>query len=608
MRGAPASIASAETAVVPVELAGDARLVARVASTGGGELVIRGRGAGAAELGGFEVGAGETELEVAVPGPGLLELELRWAPRDGEALELRALELVGEPARERPPIVWISIDTLAARNLSVYGYARDTTPELAALAREAVVFERCATNATWTAPSFQSTLSGLFAGAHHTPPESPTAEAPAWRQWRLAEERWTLAECLAARGYATAAFVDVVYLTEPFGVAQGFEHFDASAADPSLPARDPDGGIRHIAPRVEAWLDARATEDPFFLFLHAFDVHGPYVPEAGTDGLFDGDALHADAGERPVVDHTAVFGAVPDYIARGALPDGAALPERIATRPIAADYDEGVRAMDAELGAFFDALRARGLWDECCVVVTADHGESLVEHDVYFGHGVLWEDVVRVPLLVKLPHGRGAGTRVEGAAQLVDLYPTLAELAGVELAGRGLHGRSLLAACDGRALEPVATYCESGLMEQECVELDGWKLIEMRPGTTWELRTLLTAPWLDRDFRDRAFPELAGAAPNAAQLASIAARAPLDQVRDALLERLGEAHRELYDLSADPHERDDLYRDDHPRLPALLEARERVRREIAAARVAGGAVELDEGAEQDLRDHGYGGD
>ncbi len=389
-----------------------------------------------------DAGDGMRHLSRRVPlpdaGDGLLEIELRWLAGDGERapLELERAALLGSLRADRPSILLVSVDTVAASHMSVYGYSRPTTPSLEKLAAEAIVFERCTANAPWTLPSYLSMMTGLFPGAHRVDAPEP-AERELWEEWHIAGNRLTLAELLRAAGYQTAGFVDSLFLGERFGVPQGFDTFDSSAAE--IDKADPGGGFQRVAALARSWLDCADPGMPFFLLLHA-DVHGPYTPEEPWRGRFsagleDGPSVRAGGFGN-------AFGTIPAYIARGVVPVGP-LPEWLPTAPIVAAYDEGLLCLDAHLGAFLDRLRDGGVLDRCALVVNADHGESDVHHNFYFGHGVLYEDVLHVPLLVRLPEGRGGGRRVETPVQSVDLYPTLAELAGLR-PRHDLHGRSLV--------------------------------------------------------------------------------------------------------------------------------------------------------------------
>lgn len=591
---------------------------------GGLELELRGRGRGTVEVAFtaldpttglapgepdavLAVGTDGSQLAARLPLPAtggrVLQTELRWLGEGDSGLELEALGLYGLRRPELTPVLFISIDTLAAEHMSVYGYGRRTTPELERFAQDAVVFERCAANAPWTLPSYMSVMTGLHAFAHYREFDWGTGFRPElWDTWELATNRWTLAEMLRARGYRTAGFVDNLWLTDKFNFPQGFEVFDFSAGE--IPREDPEGGIRHVLPLADAWLDALAPGEPYFLFLHAFDVHGPYLPQPPYAGTFTGDPLFDAEHRAPAGGMEKAFGSIPVYIARGVVPEGE-IPTELATGPIHADYDEEILALDAELGRYFDSLKARGLYDPALIVLTADHGETTVDHDFYFGHGVVWEDVARVPLMVKLPGNERGGTRIAGSVQLVDLMPTLMDLVGLDPERPGLHGRSLLPALQGEPLAPRPTFTQGGVMAQAAVELGGWKLIELRPADQSSIQTMITSPFLDREWRQGLLPELGGSVLTYEVFDRILERLPKRQIAPVLKAELQGVRHELYYLPDDPDERVNLAAE-HPDRVAELARHLRVLEEevsIAQGRARSSATVV-EFSEEELTELG----
>ena len=534
-------------------------------------------------------------------------LELRWIPEEaGGPFQVEELAVREREGVARTPVIFVSIDTLSARNMSLYGYGRDTTPNLAAFAKEAVTFDHCVSNCSWTLPSFMSVMTGLLPYSHRLEPEEKKTgmRGEVWDLWYLAENRWTLAEALRASGYRTGGFVDNLWITEKCNFPQGFDVYDASAGE--LPHEDLDGGIRHVMPLALEWLDSLGDADPYFLFMHAFDVHGPYLPPKPWSGRF------APEDDGPVVPADVLvnsFGGIPSYISDGMTPgpDG---PDELVTEPIRSAYDEGIAAMDAALGEFFDELRARGLFDEAVIVVTADHGESMDEHDYYFGHGVLYEQVVHIPLIIRLPGGEHGGRRVAGSVNLLDLYPTLIDYAGLSGERTYLHGRSLRPAIEGRSFPAAPTYSEGGLMLHSAVQYEGWKLIESLPAVQTRPATMLT---------NKHMPE-AWLAENAPRILELGACRQEDL--DELEERMGRgyiqevanqltgAFYELYYLPDDPNEERDLSAErpkDVLRLEKALRAaqdrRETARKNANAPR--GERMEFDEDELEQLQALGY---
>jgi len=421
------------------------------------------------------------------------ELELAFAGTPQAHFDLERLELQEDPVPERLPVIFISIDTLSARHLSVYGYERRTSPNLERFAEDAIVFERCISNTTWTLPSYMSQMTGLYPYSHRL---YPGRKAELWELWYLSDNRWTLAELLRSAGHTTAGFVDNDWITERFGLDQGFDHFDASAA--ALPVEDPEGGIHHVAERAEEWLEKLAADEPFFLFLHAFDVHGPYTADSDHLGTF---RRNLDLTARAPAGGDVAYGIIPTYVAETVTPEP--VPPKLPTAPIAAAYDEVIRMVDTRLGLFFERLRELGLYEKSLILVSADHGETMADGDLLFGHGVLDQDVVHVPLLVKLPGNDRAGTRNSRPVQLVDIYPTILEHLGRPLPP-DLHGRSLLPVTGtDRVL-----LSEGGAMQQAALFEGRWKLVERRLGKDSTHAILISAPHQTLEWATRKRDEL----------------------------------------------------------------------------------------------------
>ncbi len=306
------------------------------------------------------------------------------------------------PATADGPIVLISIDTLRADRLPVYGYTAIRTPHVDRLAADGVVFDNAYSHSPQTLPAHTSLLSGRLPFEHGVRDNIGFSVKPG--------ERF-LQHALKARGYATAGFVSTYVLRRQTGIAQGFDAYDDAL--PPAPAERPLGELqRPGADTVAAairWLDAQPSSR-FLLFVHIYEPHAPYAP-----------------------------------------------PARLAT---ADPYDGEVQHSDEIVGGLLEHLRTKGLYDRATVVLLSDHGEGLGDHGEQ-EHGIfLYRETIRVPLVVKLPASRGAGRRVAAPVQHIDLVPTLLELTGE--AAEGAPGRSLRPALDDTAALPGASiYAEA---------------------------------------------------------------------------------------------------------------------------------------------------
>jgi arylsulfatase A-like enzyme len=306
-------------------------------------------------------------------------------------------------------VVLVVIDTLRRDHLAAYGYARETTPVLSAIAREGTRFDALSPS-SWTKPATASLLTGLHPLRHQT----------FGRVDRLPDSAVTLAERLSAFGYDTLGLSANGWVARAFGFAQGFRRF---VEEPVERAHAVDL-VRQVQP------DIARLREPFFLYAHFVDPHLPYDPSTDWRG-------------EPLVGSRPVELAEVDATHSGARP--AALLRR--ARDL---YDGEVRGADSGLGMIIESLRRRGVLERTLVVVTADHGEELQEHG-RMSHGqTLYSEVLDVPLVLSgpgVPRGRHFG-----GASLLDVVPTVLALVHRPLADTAdLDGRSLLPALHRRA-------------------------------------------------------------------------------------------------------------------------------------------------------------
>jgi len=345
----------------------------------------------------------------------------------------------------RPNVLLISIDSLRADHLGSYGYRRPVSPVLDRLARRGAVFPETTAPTSWTLPSHISMLTSLNVSVH----------AVGYGR-SLDPARETLAEILLDRGYRTAAFVTGPWMTAAFGIHQGFEEFSNTSI---LPRRDestrPDAQehVRshsevtspEISDRAIRWID-RHAQDRFFLFLHYWDVHYDFVPPEPYDRLFDPDYEGSVDGV--------------DFVTNDAI------HPRMDPRDlehVLALYDGEIRYTDHHIGRVLDHLESLGLLDDTVVIVTSDHGEEFFEHGDKGHNKTLHEEVIRVPLLLAWPR-RVPGGRVVGVhARLVDLVPTVLDLAGLP-PGEEAMGRSLVPALDGEEGAPAPAFLDLFLL------------------------------------------------------------------------------------------------------------------------------------------------
>lgn len=362
-------------------------------------------------------------LEAETPGTGALPLSLAvWGNPE-----------VVPPPRERPTgsLVLISVDTLRADRLSLYGHGRPTSPNLDRWAAGGVTFDHTVVQAPWTLPSHVSMLTGLDAlrhGVNHNQVIPPGLTL--------------LAEILRARGYATGAVTGGGFLHPRWGFAQGFDSYRYWPQEAPKEEELADG-----VARAEAWIAGHA-ERPFFLFFHTYETHGPYRPRQP----FLTDLCGAETAARSAVvslvipdpDLTAGFRAGPQQPTREVW-DEEGRSERIPIDDpelVGCIYDSTVAYADEHLGRLLAALDSLPANQRPTVVVTSDHGEGMGEEGRW-GHGYLNDGDLLVPLVIRFADGRGAGRRIADQVRSIDVLPTLLGAAGIPPPA-GIDGVSLL--------------------------------------------------------------------------------------------------------------------------------------------------------------------
>jgi len=418
------------------------------------------------------------------------------------ALALAALACSPGPSAEPEPpplVVLVSLDTLRADRLELYGYERETAPRLTELAAEATVFETTLAQAAQTLVSHKSMFTGkaplrLVREVTNAGLEQlrGIAEPHDFLVNSLVAAEGRLATDLSGAGYRTAAFVDGGWMKKGMGFEAGFESFDDSG-----------GGLAGILPRALDWLDAAPTE-PAFLFLQTYDVHCPYATREPYDSRFCADhGAHLDLAEACPKSH----------LHRMQLSE-------VDRRAVRDHYDGGIASADAWLGELLDHLRHGGRFEEALIIVTSDHGEGLGDHGQY-GHGGLYLEQLLVPLVVKFPASWGieAG-RVASPVELVDLYPSLLEACGLAIPD-GLDGRSWMPDVLGegearRYLAAQTTFrewrageSETSLTRRALVEPERWLLIHDSAAGTLEAYDLAADPACERDVAAERLDELA---------------------------------------------------------------------------------------------------
>lgn len=392
-------------------------------------------------------GAKTSAVMAALTSVSVLALAGAWAVDQGGYIRLRI------PSRSttqpRPNVLFIVMDTVRADHTSVYGYSRDTTPNLKTLASDpqTTVFRRMTSAADWTLPSHASMFTGLYPSQH-----GANCDIRKDAILRLPDAAETLAERLQADGYSTAGVVaNITSLLRNYAINQGFDYYATRLPAKPLYGGLSNGMLRRKLLRYAEWLigqpdnpriyptaaaitgevvqlmpQLQTNRRPWFLFANYMDAHTPYNPPAPYENRYStaarlGLLQYFSYGEEVMKHRLKVSPDVMD--------------------PIIARYDAGIAFVDAQIGILLDKVRQQGVYDDTMIVITADHGEAFGEHQT-MDHGVsVYENQIRVPLIIKWPRGvRPPGA--DGPASGVDLMPTILDVAGLKPQS-GVSGRSL---------------------------------------------------------------------------------------------------------------------------------------------------------------------
>lgn len=331
-------------------------------------------------------------------------------------------------------VILISVDTLRADHLGCYGYERETSPNIDSLAGDCVLLSNVYASSPWTLPSHVSMLTSLHC-VHHQVYQDDERMDPAIL---------TLADLLRKNHFFCTAFTGGGFVSSVYGFSKGFDMYQESGG--GVHRQDAAG---HLSGLVEEWLDAYCRDKNVFLFIHTYQPHDPYAcPEPFKD-MF----LSKEAKWR----HINLMG----YLG-GRANLFKPLPE-VERQNIVGLYDGEVRYTDEALvGPLIRKLKQLGLYDSSLIIFTSDHGEEFYDHKSWEHGHQLYDESLKVPLLIKFPESRFKGTKISRIVRLVDIFPTILDELRIGSSGLSLDGKSLLPLIRGEERDDRTFWADFG--------------------------------------------------------------------------------------------------------------------------------------------------
>ena len=316
-----------------------------------------------------------------------------------------------KPSHNNYNLLFISIDTLRADRLGLYGYGRETSPNLDKFAKESVVFENMVSVSSWTLPTHVSMFTGLYPSSHGVSLPSKV---------QIGENTKTLAELLKEKGYRNFAFTGGGYVGPRYGFGRGFESYGVHKEK----KRDEKYDIEPSIAQFKEKISSLKSEENFFVFFHTFDVHCPYNSPEPYMSMFNSENVE-------VVDPKKCGD---NYYNRIGISDKQALY-------LSDRYDGGIRWVDTKLQEVFTFLEQQGRLKNTVVVITSDHGDEFHDHGRIGHKKSLYKELLMVPLIIRAPGLDPA--RIKASTSHVDLFPTVLELLGIK-SDIKFDGKSLL--------------------------------------------------------------------------------------------------------------------------------------------------------------------
>lgn len=334
--------------------------------------------------------------------------------------------IIYTPNQDNMNIILISLDTLRADHLGCYGYNRDTSLNLDKFAEDSVLFEYVFAHSSWTLPSHLSMLFSLNGASHQV----------YYNTQKIDNSLPSLASYLRENGYVTYGFTGGGYVSSIYGFAKGFDWYDEPIGGRNAPLADDEA--ERLYEYTSDWINNNKDKQ-FFLFLHTFQIHGPYqCPEPWIETYLEKNAKWKGIGLRLLLEEK-----------------GQEYPFTPEEREnIKALYDGEIKYTDETLiKPLIEFLKNNDLYEKTLLIITSDHGEEFYEHGGWLHSRTLYNELIRVPLVIKFPSSKYKGLRIKPKARLIDIMPTILELCSIDYPDDSLEGKSLVDLISGNETE-----------------------------------------------------------------------------------------------------------------------------------------------------------
>jgi arylsulfatase len=369
-------------------------------------------------------------------------------------------------ANENANVMIVLLDAAGAKHLSAYGYHRETTPNIDALARVGIKFEKAYCQAVYTLASTASLMSGLDPYRHHV----------TQKKNKLPENIITIAERFLSAGYQTGVFTANGNAGAAFGMTQGFQEANEVYRQPGYT-----GWASDVSKAFIQWLETRDKKRPFFVYLHYREPHGPFNPPAKFKNIF------TDPNYNRFQDASDEM--------RRKLRTGEITETQADRDFITAAYDENLHYGDYEFGSLIKRLKALNLYDRTILLVIADHGEAFWEHDFQGHNSQLYEESTRIPYILKLTSASGIKNKtIKTPVRTIDIYPSLVDLLHLSRRNLNVDGHSFLPYLTSNDTEDVPVFSQTLDEDAFSISEGQFKYIYHRIQGTDELYDLKSDP------------------------------------------------------------------------------------------------------------------